>query len=75
MRFQPVKCNLMQLTRKKLNKIQASCTLEGAVLENVDNINPARMGKWVLYGQNQGMMPKLDPCGSHIGILTHVGPT
>ena len=38
MRFQPVKCNMMQLTRKYLNKIQASYTLEGAVLENVDNI-------------------------------------
>ena len=38
MRFQPVKCNMMQLTRKDLNKIQASFTLEGAVLENVDNI-------------------------------------
>ena len=36
--FQPVKCNMMQLTRKHLNKIQASYTLEGAVLENVDNI-------------------------------------
>ena len=38
MRFQPVKCNMMQLARKHLNKIQASYTLEGAVLENVDNI-------------------------------------
>ena len=38
MRFQPVKCNRMQLTRKHLNKIQASYTLEGAVLENVDNM-------------------------------------
>ena len=38
MRFQPVKCNMMQLTRKHLNKIQASYTLEGAVLENVDSI-------------------------------------
>ena len=38
MRFQPVKCNMMQLTRKHLNKFQASYTLEGAVLENVDNI-------------------------------------
>ena len=35
-RFQPVKCNMMQLTRKHLNKIQASYTLEN--LENVDNI-------------------------------------
>ena len=38
MRFQPVKCNMIQLTRKHLNKIQASYTLEGAVLENVYNI-------------------------------------
>ena len=38
LRFQPVKCNMMQLTRKRLNRIQASYTLEGAVLENVDNI-------------------------------------
>ena len=36
--FQPVKCNMMQLTRKHSNKIQASYTLEGTVLENVDNI-------------------------------------
>ena len=38
MRFQPVKCNMMQLTNKTLNKIQASYTLECAVLENVDSI-------------------------------------
>ena len=38
MRFHPVKCNMMQLTRKHFNKIQASYTLEGTVLENVDNI-------------------------------------
>ena len=37
MRFQPVKCNMMQLTNKH-NKIQASYTLEGTVLENVDGI-------------------------------------
>ena len=29
---------MMQLTRKHSNKIQASYTLEGTVLENVDNI-------------------------------------
>ena len=29
---------MVQLTRKHLNKIQASYTLEGTVLENVDNI-------------------------------------
>ena len=40
MRFQPVKCNMMQLTRKYSNTIQASYTLEGicTVLENVYNI-------------------------------------
>ena len=38
MRFQPVEFNMMQLTRKHSNKIQASYTLEGTVLENVDNI-------------------------------------
>ena len=37
MRFQPVKCNIMQLT-KKHNKIQASYTLECTVLENVESI-------------------------------------
>ena len=39
MRFQPVKCIMMQLT-KKHNKIQASytCRLEGSVLENVESI-------------------------------------
>ena len=38
MRFQPVICNMMQLARKHLNKIQVSYTLDGTVLENVDNI-------------------------------------
>ena len=37
MKFQPVKCNMMQLT-KKHNKIDASYTLEGTVLENVESI-------------------------------------
>ena len=38
MRFQPVKCNIMQLTRKRINKIHASYTLEGTDLENVESI-------------------------------------
>ena len=38
MRFQPVKCNMMRLTRKLTNKIQVSYTLEGTILENVENI-------------------------------------
>ena len=37
MRFQPVKCNIMQIARKRTNKIEASYTLEGTVLENVDS--------------------------------------
>ena len=38
MRFQPVKCNMMQITRKWIKKIHASYTLEGSVLENVESI-------------------------------------
>ena len=38
MRFQPVKCNMVQLTQNLTNKIQASYTLEGTVLENVESI-------------------------------------
>ena len=38
MRFQPVKCNMMQLA-KKHNKIQASYMLEGTALEIVESIN------------------------------------
>ena len=38
MRFQPVKCNMIQITRKWIKKIHVSYTLEGTVLENVENI-------------------------------------
>ena len=38
MRFQPVKCNMMQLTRRRIKKIHASYTLEGTDLVNVENI-------------------------------------
>ena len=38
MRFQPVKCNMMQLTRKLFKKIHASYTLDGTDLENVESI-------------------------------------
>ena len=38
MRFQPVKCNMIQLTRKQIKKIHASYTLEGTDLENVEII-------------------------------------
>ena len=38
MRFQPVKCNMMQLTRKRIKKIHASYTLEGTDLKNAESI-------------------------------------
>ena len=38
MRFQPVKCNMMQLTRKRIKKIHASYILEGTDLENIESI-------------------------------------
>ena len=38
MRFQTVKCNVMQLTKKLTNKVQAFYTLEDTVLENVERI-------------------------------------
>ena len=38
MRFQPVKCNIMQITRKRIKKINVSNSLEGTVLENVETI-------------------------------------
>ena len=38
MRFQPVKCNIMHFTRKRIKKIYAVYAVEGTILENVDNI-------------------------------------
>ena len=38
MRSQPVKCNIMQITRKRIKKINTSYNLEGTVLDNVENI-------------------------------------
>ena len=38
MRFQHVRCNMMQLARKRFKKIHASYTLEGTDLENVESI-------------------------------------
>ena len=37
-RFQHVKCNMVQLTRKRIRKIHASYALEGTDLENVESI-------------------------------------
>ena len=38
LRFQPVKCNIMQIKRKWVKKTNASCTLERTVLENAEKI-------------------------------------
>ena len=38
MRFQPVKRNMMLLTRKRIKKIHASYTLEGTDLKNIEHI-------------------------------------
>jgi hypothetical protein len=38
MRFQPIKCNMMKLTRKKKHHIDFEYQLEGSKLEFVDNI-------------------------------------
>ena len=38
MRFQPVKFNMIQLTRKRIKKTHASYTLEGTDIENVESI-------------------------------------
>ena len=39
MRFQPVKCNRMQLTRKHIKKIHASYTLEELTLKTLKALN------------------------------------
>ena len=44
MRFQPIKCNMVQLTRKRMKKIDASYTLEGTDLENVESIKYMYLG-------------------------------
>ena len=37
-RFQPVRCNIIQITRKRVKKVTASYTLEGPVFDNVEKI-------------------------------------
>ena len=37
-RFQPIKCNIMQTTRKRIKQINASYNLERTVLDNLKNI-------------------------------------
>ena len=44
MRFQPVKCNIMQITRKRIKKVNASYKLEGTVLDIVENIKYQYLG-------------------------------
>ena len=47
MKFQPVKCNMMQLTRKGVKKIHASYTLVGTDLENVERIKASLTFKFM----------------------------
>ena len=48
-RFQPVNCNMMQLTRKRIKKINAVYSSEGTVLENVDNIKNLSLNIFYLH--------------------------
>ena len=58
-RFQPIKCNIMQLTNKWSSKIQASYKLQGTVLENVESIKYFSVRK---YGTgSMKYKPKLYP--------------
>ena len=43
MEFQLVKCNKMQIARKRTNETEASYTLEGTVLENMESIKYLRV--------------------------------
>ena len=38
MKFQPVRCNIMQILRERIKKINDSYTLQGTVLDNVEKI-------------------------------------
>ena len=66
MRFQPVKCNMMQMIRKLTNKIQASYSVEGTVLENVENIkylgvtstNDLKQNPWILEANSILLSPR-----------------
>ena len=49
MRFQPAKCNIMQITRKRTNKTEAYYTLNGTVLENVDSIKYLALGVTITH--------------------------
>ena len=48
-RFQPVKCNIMQITRKRIKKFNAYYSLEGTVLENL-GVTITNDLKWNTHG-------------------------
>ena len=66
MRFQPVKCNIMQITRKRIKKINASYSLEGTVLENVEKIK--YLGVTITYDLKwlTGPLASLDETWRHV---------
>ena len=39
LRFQPLKCNIMQITRKRIKRTNASYNSEGTVVDNVEISN------------------------------------
>ena len=54
MRFQPVKCNMMQLTRKRIKKMHASYTLEGTDIESIKYLRVTITSdlRWYTYVSN-----------------------
>ena len=74
MRFQPVKYNIMQITKKRIKKINASFYLEGIVLDNVEYnkyivIKITKDLKWSTHVSNVSAVtvPSLDAFKSCVG--------
>ena len=74
MRFQQVKCNIMQITRKRIKKINASY-IEGTVLDNVEPPPPQKKKKKKLVSQLQklyrlrNLMVSLRTCSTKMIIV------
>ena len=87
--IQPVKCNVMHLTRKRLKLIHASYTLEGTVLENIKRIKYLGVTitndlRWNTHFSNTGICSKanriigflkrtLYTCPQEINLAAHKG--